>query len=191
MIGKKAEKTERIERVEKAVLVINGVGGVGKDTLCELAAKHFRVKNVSSITPIKEIASMCGWDGAKDSKGRKFLSDLKLLCVEYNDYPTVWLTERYREFLEGEDEIMFVHIREPEEIGKFVRATGGVAKTLLIRGGTRFPKESLHYGNISDDGVENYRYDYYFTNDTTLEEAESGFVKLLSVILNSDHPAKI
>ncbi len=170
--------------MKKAVLVINGVGGVGKDTLCGLAAKHFRVKNVSSVTPIKEIASMCGWDGAKDQKGRKFLSDLKLLCVEYNDYPTVWLTGQYRDFLAGDDEIMFVHIREPEEIGKFVRATGGVAKTLLIRGGDRFPEENRHYGNVSDDGVENYRYDYYFMNDGTIEEAERNFTKLLSVILN-------
>lgn len=175
---------EEDKRVKKAVLVINGVGGVGKDTLCDLAAKHFRVKNVSSITPIKEIAAMCGWDGAKDQKGRKFLSDLKLLCVEYNDYPTVWLEKRYREFLCGTDEIMFVHIREPEEIAKFVRATGGEAKTLLIRGGDRFTEKD--YGNTSDDGVENYRYDYYFTNDGTLDVAEGDFVALLSGILHSD-----
>ena len=48
--------------MKKAVIVINGAGGVGKDTLCDLAAKHFNVYNVSSITPIKEIASLCGWD---------------------------------------------------------------------------------------------------------------------------------
>ena len=65
--------------MNKVVIVINGAGGVGKDTLCELASLHFKVFNVSSITPIKEIASMCGWSGAKDDKSRKFLSDLKLL----------------------------------------------------------------------------------------------------------------
>lgn len=170
--------------MKKAVLVINGVGGVGKDTLCDLAAKHFRVKNISSITPIKEIAAMCGWDGAKDQKGRKFLSDLKLLCVEYNDYPTVWLMRQYHVFLAADDEIMFVHIREPQEIEKFVRATDGVAKTLLIRGGDRFPKEQHRYGNSADDGVENYRYDYYFMNDGSLDEAERRFTDLLSVILS-------
>ena len=134
---------------------------------------------------------MCGWDGTKDEKGRRFLSDLKLLCVAYNDYPTIWLTRRYREFLAGEDEIMFVHIREPEEIEKFVRATDGEAKTLLIRGGTRFPEENLRYGNVSDDGVENYRYDYYFTNDRSLGEAEVAFADLLTVILNSTARLKI
>ena len=40
--------------MKKTVIVINGAGGVGKDTLCEFAEKHFKVMNVSSITPIKE-----------------------------------------------------------------------------------------------------------------------------------------
>ena len=76
--------------MKKAVIVINGAGGVGKDTLCNMAKSEFRIDNISSITPIKRIAKMCGWNGKKDDKSRRFLSDLKLLCVEYNDYPTLW-----------------------------------------------------------------------------------------------------
>ena len=166
--------------MKKTVIVINGAGGVGKDTLCELASKHFKVYNVSSITPIKEIASMCGWRGEKDDKARKFLSDLKRLTVEYNDYPTVWAKARYDEFLTSDNEIMFLHIREGAEIEKFVRATSGEAKALLIRGGERMTKS--HYGNASDDEVENYDYDYYFINDKSLEEAEQNFCKLLEEI---------
>lgn len=167
--------------MKKLVIVINGSGGVGKDTLCELASRHYKVKNVSSITPIKEIAALCGWDGKKDDKSRKFLSDLKLLCVEYNDYPTAWARAQYEDFKTTDEEVMFVHIREPEEIAKFVRATDGEAKTLLVRGGERMKKTA--YGNASDDGVENYAYDYYFMNDGTLDEAEAGFSALLGQIL--------
>ena len=163
--------------MNKLAIVINGAGGVGKDTLCELAAKHFKVKNISSITPIKEIAKLCGWDGTKDNKARKFLSDLKRLCVEYNDYPTLWAKEQYDSFLDSDEEIMFVHIREPEEIQKFVDATGGAAKTLLVRGGKRMSKEK--YGNVSDDGVENYSYDLYYLNESSLDVAEVEFVSLL------------
>lgn len=167
--------------MKKVAIVINGAGGVGKDTLCELAAKHFKVKNISSITPIKEVAALCGWDGTKDNKARKFLSDLKNLCVEYNNYPTLWAKRRYDEFLEGDEEIMFVHIREAEEIKKFVEATGGAARTLLVRGGKRMSNEK--YGNVSDDEVENYSYDYYFLNESTLDVAEEEFVELLRSIL--------
>ena len=167
--------------MKKVAIVINGAGGVGKDTLCDLAAKHFKVKNISSITPIKEIAALCGWDGTKDNKARKFLSDLKNLCVEYNNYPTVWAKKQYDEFLTSDEEIMFVHIREPEEIEKFVKATDGRALTLLVRGGKRMSSEK--YGNISDDGVENYSYDHYFLNESALDIAEREFVELLSTLI--------
>jgi len=167
--------------MKKAVIIINGAGGVGKDTLCDLASTYFKVKNISSITPIKEIAALCGWSGAKDDKSRKFLADLKQLTVEYNDYPTRWAAERYREFLMSDEQIMFVHIREPEEIAKFVRETNGEAKTLLVRGGERMSKTV--YGNAADDSVENYEYDYYFMNDKTLDVAESEFKLLLDSIL--------
>lgn len=168
--------------MKKLVIVINGAGGVGKDTLCSLAKSEFRIDNISSISPIKKIAKMCGWNGKKDDKSRKFLSDLKLLCVEYNDYPTVWAYNKYLSFLESEDDIMFVHIREPEEIAKFVEKTGGAAKTLLVRGGERMKKQN--YGNVSDDGVEAYDYDYYFLNDKSLDEAKREFIELLHSIMN-------
>ena len=166
--------------MKKIALVINGRGGVGKDTLCDLAARHYKVYNISSVDPIKDIARSCGWDGRKDDKSRRFLSDLKALTVAYNDFPTVWGKERYLGFLESDYEIMFFHIREPEEIEKFVRATGGAAKTLLVRGGDRMTKSN--YGNVSDDGVEDYTYDYYFTNDKSLEDAEREFCELLASI---------
>jgi len=169
--------------MKKTVLVINGAGGVGKDTLCAMAAEKFRVENISSITPIKEIAKLCGWNGAKDDKSRKFLADLKKISVEYNDFPTAWAAEQYRSFMLSDKEIMFVHIREPEEIKKFVGATGGVAKTLLIRGGDRMTKRT--YGNAADDSVENYEYDYYFVNEKSLAEVKIEFCDFIFDIHNS------
>ena len=40
----------------KLTIVINGMGGVGKDTLCRFAAERYKTENISSITPIKELA---------------------------------------------------------------------------------------------------------------------------------------
>jgi hypothetical protein len=90
--------------------------------------------------------------------------------------------ERYREFLADDSlDILFVHIREAGEIKKFVDATGGEAKTLLVRGGERMKQGN--YGNVSDDEVENYSYDYYFTNDKPLNETELLFKEFLASIL--------
>ena len=173
-----------MENIRKLTLVINGAGGVGKDTLCDLAAKHFRVRNISTITPIKELAAMARWDGRKDDRSRKFLADLKQLCVEYNDFPTVWAIEQYNDFLTTDEEILIVHIREPREIAKFVNRTDGAAKTLLVRAGERMHRDK--YGNAADDGVENYFYDYYFDNDGTLDEAEKNITALFERILNGN-----
>ncbi len=170
--------------MNKIAIVINGAGGVGKDTLCAFAEKRFKTMNISSITPIKELAALAGWNGVKDDRSRKFLADLKNLCVEYNDFPTNWASRRYIEFLSSDREILFVHIREPEEIAKFVKASGNTAKSLLVRGGDRMTKEN--YGNAADDGVENYEYDYYFVNDKSLEEAEDEFCLLLANIIKEN-----
>ena len=167
--------------MKKTVIVINGAGGVGKDTLCDLAAKHFKVKNISSITPIKNIAKDCGWGGEKDDKARKFLSDLKRTLVEYNDYPTTWAIGEYNDFLSSDEEVMFVHIREAQEIEKFVKRTNGSAKTLLVRGGERMKKTA--YGNASDDLVEAYNYDFYYVNEKSLDVAEREFCELIEKIM--------
>ena len=170
--------------MKKITIVINGAGGVGKDTLCDLAAKHFKVRNISTITPIKELARMADWDGRKDDRSRKFLADLKALCVSYNDFPTNWAKAQYENFLTTDEEILFVHIREPKEIVKYVNATAGKAKTLLVRGGERMKKSV--YGNAADDGVENYYYDYYFDNDKSFAESEALFVELMRRVLEEE-----
>lgn len=168
--------------MNKAVIVINGAGGVGKDTICEIAAKHFKVRNISSVDPIKEIATFCGWTGVKDDRARKFLHDLKTVTAEYNDFPTRWALNIFKQFLTNDEEILFVHIREPWEIDKFVKATDGIAKTLLVRGGSRSRTDA--YGNAADDMVEDYSYDYYFVNDRPLDETEENVRVLFADILN-------
>ena len=168
--------------MQKTVIVINGAGGVGKDTLCEMAEQQYRTENISSITPIKELAAQCGWQGDKTDRARRFLSDLKRLTVRYNDFPTRWLAERYEAFLQSDKTLMFVHIREPREIKKFVAYTKGAAKTLLVRGGARLEGRGA-YGNRSDDDVEKYAYDYYFVNDQPLDKTETAFLSFLKTIV--------
>lgn len=169
-----------MNHTDKLTIVINGRGGVGKDTLCDFAAEHFRVRNVSSVTPIKEIARAHGWNGEKDLRSRKFLSDLKRVFTEYNDLPTRYLTKEYREFCESDEQIMFVHIRESEQIAAFVRAVEGNCVTLLVR--RNLDQPIANYGNVSDDEVEKFTYDYYYDNSVSLEETAQRFPAFLKAI---------
>mgnify|MGYP004724745479 CR=1 FL=1 len=149
----------------KNIVVINGTGGCGKDTFIKLISKYKKVYNFSSIDKVKEIARIIGWDGTKDEKSRKFLSDLKNLTKEYNDMPYNCTKEAIEEFKNSDCEIMFIHIREPEEIKRIVDTFG--AKTLFIK------RENLNdiTSNSSDGRVSKYKYDYSILN-TTLEEYE-------------------
>lgn len=162
----------------KTVVVINGSGETGKDTLCEFIAEYYRTRNVSSIDPYKSLAIMLGWDLKKDEKSRKFLSDLKHLSTEFNDFPQTFLVREYQDFLESNDTIMFVHIREPEEIEKFKKNINGNCITLLIRRDI-----DKKWNNSSDDNVENYEYDLVYNNNLPLENAKFDFLEFFEKLL--------
>ncbi|MDY3617975.1 hypothetical protein [Agathobaculum sp.] len=166
----------------KRVFVINGSGGVGKDTVCSLAARHWRVCNVSSITPILSVARAAGWDGQKSPAARRLLSRLKEVCTEYNDLPFQYCWERYQQFLSSGDELLFVHIREPEEISRFCKAVGPACAALLVR---RPAMEQARgpLGNRSDDGVSQYAYDYIFENDGPMEELPQKVERFFSSLM--------
>lgn len=165
--------------MDKIVIIINGNGGVGKDTLCEYAGEKYKVSNISAITPIKNIASQYGWKGEKNQESRKFLADLKRVFIEYNNLPFLYLKEEYEKFLHDDAQILFVHIREGEEIDKFKRCVGIPCITLLIR------RNHLqeNWGNDSDDNVEKYEYDYIYENNKSLSDARYDFVSFLQEIL--------
>jgi hypothetical protein len=168
-----------MQRKDKMTIVINGRGGVGKDTLCDCAAAAYRVRNISSVDPIKAIARMHGWNGEKDLKSRKFLSDLKRVFTEYNDLPNRYMMQQHAEFLACDEQILFVHIRESDQIASFVKLMEGhTVLTLLIRRDDGKPVG--HYGNVSDDDVESYPYDYYYDNNAPLEETPALFANLIA-----------
>lgn len=168
--------------MKKVVIIINGNGGVGKDTLCDLAAEAFKVTNISSITPIKDIAAKYGWKGEKDARSRKFLADLKKVFTEYNDLPTRYLVEEYRKFLDSASQILFVHIREGEEIDKFKSKVETPCATLLVR---RSHMEHARWGNEADDNVAGYAYDFQYDNDKPLPEAGPDFVRFLQELIEA------
>lgn len=169
--------TTRLRLTEKIVIIINGKGGAGKDTVCEIAARYFNVEIISAITPIKDIARQHGWNGEKDNKARRFLSDLKRAFIKYNDLPNRYLEAEYDKFEQSDNDILFVHIRERDQIDDFIRRVRIKCVTLLVRSSK---VEKLgEFGNSSDDDVENYHYDYYYTNGRPMSELIPTFMDFL------------
>lgn len=150
--------------MNKMIIIVNGQGGVGKDAFCDAAAQVVSCKAVSSIDAIKRIARKGGWAGEKTDSARKLLSDLKLAFSAYNDLPFEKMMLEVKRFVSMDDYCtLFVHIREPKEIEKFKKSASEFCPciTLLI---TR-PQVERAFGNMADDNVKNYSYDFTFVND--------------------------
>ena len=166
--------------MQKTVIVINGQGRSGKDTVCKIMAKYYKVRNISTIDPIKEIATFAGWRGEKDDKSRKMLADLKQVFIGYNDLPLNFVLNHANDFKNTDEELLFVHCREAEEITKIVNACPIKTITLLIVRNDRFYEHKV-FGNRADDEVENYNYDFvYRGNNETTKELEESFVKFFN-----------
>lgn len=156
----------------KYIFVINGSGGVGKDTFVTYVSNNLeqssfpsrKVLNFSSVDRVKEIAAEIGWDGSKEEKDRKFLSDLKALTRDYCDMPFKSMQKKVSYFLQSPYDVLFLHIREPEEIQRAVDEFG--AKSVLV------VRDSIEVisSNTSDLNVFNYTYDTTIYNNGTLED---------------------
>ena len=162
--------------MKKQIFIINGSGGTGKDSFVTFIKNnfHYPVVNFSSVDKVKKIAKIIGWNGAKTEKDRKFLSDLKLLCTNYNNMPFNSMKEKVKEFAESDATMLFLHIREPEEIEKAKVAFN--AKTILIK------REAIKQitSNMADGNVFNYQYDIIVNNDGNLADFEKKAIEFVN-----------
>lgn len=175
-----------MSKYKKQVIIINGQGGCGKDTLMNAVAEKYNVVSISAIDKIKVAAETLGWNGSKDPKDRKFLADLKKLSDDYNGFTMTYIINKFILFIadiKGHNDILFICIREPENIKIAsnlinevlkVKIPGTSVATLLIMRG-----EHKTYGNSSDDSVDNYDYDYMFDNNAPLEESKEKFISFI------------
>lgn len=169
------------------IIVINGRPRAGKDTFVEFCQKHCMwCLNISTVDFVKDVARYCGWNGEKTPENRKFLSDLKALLTEWDDVPFRKVGEaiiafgsemKIYDFDPDKDGIVFIHCREPEQIDRFKKELG--AQALLISREEDEDDDDEMLSNKSDANVYNYKYDYYISNEGTLQDLEDVAVRFL------------
>ena len=170
------------------IVIVNGAPGSGKTTFenfCqEIMDDYCQMR--STVDLVKEIALFyTGWNGEKDLKSRKFLSDLKDLLTEFNDVPfndivrfkNVWEDELEMYNVKDHPHILLVDSREPEEIMRFKRELGAV--TVLIR---RASAEMAETSNHADANVLNCDYDYEIDNNGSLDELRAKSIQFSDLI---------
>ena len=157
-----------MSNLNKLVFIVNGKPRAGKDTFAEILNKHMKVYKYSSVTRVKKIAALCGWDGKKEERDRKFLHDLKMLTSGYSDLSYNDVVNQIQLYQCGaiEADVMLVDVREPEDIKRLTELKG--VYTVFIQN-DNVPAIT---SNAADANVENYDYDYTIQNNRTLEEYE-------------------
>ena len=168
---------------ELKVIIINGQGEVGKDTFVDFCKKKRKnVYSYSTVDSIKNFAINFGWTGEKGPKDRKMLSELKRILKEWNDVPYRKMADLIYDIKKytvehDENEYIFIHSREPEEINRFKKEFNAV--TVLVR------REEVEkkWNNKSDDEVFDYFYDYVIINNnlSELEQAAEYFMDNLDL----------
>jgi hypothetical protein len=167
--------SDRVYLNNRRIIVINGKPRSGKDAFCKIIERICpnRVYNHSSVTPAKEAAQILGWDGeTKDDIARKFISNLKDLSTQAYNHPFKWmknLIDTYTNSSKLVDYkfILFLHVREPDEIKKLANEYPELVTILMKR--PLVDNES--YTNHADsDNINKYNYDCVFVNDGTLED---------------------
>ncbi len=174
------------------IVCVNGMARAGKDLFCDYAFRNRGLVYVySTIDKIKEIARQIGWNGEKDEKGRKFLSDLKDAMTDYDDLPRKYVLEEIKNRMDiigyghegeiwGHDAVFLVHMREPKEIEKWENEHG--ARSLLIN-----RKEAdRQWNNHADDEVYNHMYHYVLDNNGTKEDLERTAIRFIDDIREED-----
>ena len=187
------------------VVIINGKPQSGKDTFCKYAQGYCdddesaNTLIISSVDPLKEMLTQLGWDGTKTDKIRDMLMDMKQLWVQNQDGPTMFLFNNILEFHKaytGEDNIVFVHIREPEEIKKLVNALTGfesmgidVISLLVIRkGGEDTPNQPAETRRSDDEAlINNYEYDVTINNDEDLIKLQELAAEFVDKLLEDEY----
>lgn len=172
------------------VVIVNGKPESGKTTFEKLAKEILGeafCEQRSTVDRVKEIAIEIGWNGVKDSKGRKLLSDLKDICTEYNDMPVndisqylkTWEYELKYYGVENIPHVFFIDDREPEHIARLKEKFNAI--TLLIR---RPGDEEIKTSNHADENVFNYEYDWVINNDGTLNDLHESAERFLNWIFS-------
>ena len=187
------------------VVIINGKPQSGKDTFCKYAQGYCdddesaNTLIISSVDPLKEMLTQLGWDGTKTDKIRDMLMDMKQLWVQNQDGPTMFLFNNILEFHKactGEDNIVFVHIREPEEIKKLVNALTGfesmgidVISLLVIReSGEDTPNQPAETRRSDDEALINsYEYDVTINNDEDLIKLQELAAEFVDKLLEAEY----
>ena len=181
------------------VLLVSGKAGVGKSTFSRAMITATEPYDFNSVIipfaqKLKEMATLMGWDGKKDDKGRKFLQDLGKVARAYDE--DVWARQAYNNVLPQYEGVIPVDIiisddwRFPNEyyylLNNFKRFE--IFKVRISAPEREILKGTPEYDDISENSLpselDSSYYDFIIDNSGTIDELHLSAERTLRQILN-------
>lgn len=164
------------------IVIVNGISCAGKDSFCDFCGTFCKTITVSTVDKVKEIAKdVFGWDGIKDEKGRRLLTEIREAWGKYNEGPLMHVFDTVR--IGEPTDITFIMIREHTELLKaqalFI-SHGYTCLTLWVerKDNTPGPTEQRFLDMIP----EGYNFDFVIHNDSDLEKLRFMALKLVGAL---------
>ena len=178
------------------VILVSGKAGVGKTTAANFIRDYLdkKITEYSYLSHfalgVKEVAFAIGWDGKKDTKGRKLLQDIGNFGREYNKDAWVnYLINHIHETIPDEmlDVLIVDDWRFPNEAKYFLdRPELYTTFTINIQSPQReILRGTREWKDISETSLNNYKYfDYIIKNHNSLEVFEYDTINVLMDIIS-------
>jgi len=136
----------------KKVIIINGAG-IGKYKFLEKLKETEDFNVFSSVSKVKEICKLFGWDGKSlTEKDRSLISNIKDAYTIYNNGPVL---ELIKDIEESDKDLNIVLSREKYDNNQLKTYFGDNIKIVLF---SRIGARKNHH-NHADQGIYDYNYD--------------------------------
>lgn len=160
------------------VLAIMGKAGSGKDTTAHYLSKLLpnKVQRYAFADKLKQIARNMGWDGKKDTKGRKLLQDLGTIGREYAE--DIWVDYVIEQILLDPPKIAVItDVRYPNEVYRLEKFFD---KVYTIRVIGRQYDLGVNGQHSSENALDDFLEDITIDNSGTKEELQQQVKSLIT-----------
>lgn len=135
---------------------LSGKQRVGKDTVGHWLEVKYDFERVSFAALLKKFARKLGWDGRKDSRGRKLLQELGMVVRTYDE--NFWIDEAVRQMAKsertiGQEDFVVTDVRFKNE-ARYIKESDGI----LIR--ITRPDEITDDAHPSETELDDYEFDH-------------------------------
>ena len=162
-------------------LCISGKAASGKTTAAQVICEEFLAESFAFGDGVKRVALELGWDGKKDTRGRKLLQDIGRVGREYSS--DLWVNKSIQQAKSyapwPKDSIcIFSDCRYPNEIARVKQEMYNVITMRIERDDVELLKDD------SETSLDNYgNWDVVVENNGSLEEFRSKVVEAVKCYL--------